>query len=358
MHRPELPDKIRFMINLAIVGLGTWGQRHLRSARTSGRFDINIAVDPVAERAGLVADENGLELRASLDEVLSDPAVDAISLATPHTLHTDQIVAAAAAGKHVYTEKPFALNASDARRAVVAAEEAGIIVGLGHDQRHYPVIIRLKEMIDGGDFGKVLTVETTLSHLSLLQPYRDLFAGEGETYARGWRLSDAEAPAGPISQFGLHRIDIFIHLLGEIEWVFAAGSNKAISPSFTDTVSATFGFRNGVTGTLGNSLATPLYNRLQVFGTDIWAESTGPETFEEYRECSLVDLVVFSGEDTDFQGFEIVDSVEKNFGSFADAIEGKAPFIIPLSQMVNTIEVVDALQKSLETGQRVTVGGA
>jgi len=343
------------MINLAIVGLGTWGQRHLRSAKSSGRFEISVAVDPVTDHAGPVAAEHGLELRSSLDEVLTDPRIDAITLATPHTLHTDQIVAAAVAGKHVYTEKPFALNAAEARRAVAAAAEAGVVVGLGHDQRHYPVITRLKQMIEGGDFGDVLHVETTLSHAALLEPYRDLFSGAGEGYTRGWRLNDAEAPAGPISQFGLHRIDTFIHLLGEIDWVFAAGSAKAIDPGFTDTVSMTVGFQNGVTGYLGNSLATPLFNRLQVFGTDIWAESTGPETFDEYRECALMDLVVFSGDDTDFQGFEIVDSVEKNFTSFADAIEGRAPFIIPTSQMINTIEVVDALQQSLETGERVDV---
>ena len=111
------------MITLAVVGLGTWGQRHVRSARASGRFDLTVAVDPNAERAGPVAEELGLELRPMLEDVLSDPALQAISLATPHTQHTGQIIDAASAGKHVYTEKPFALNAG--RNSLVSLVVSG-----------------------------------------------------------------------------------------------------------------------------------------------------------------------------------------------------------------------------------------
>ena len=346
------------MINLAVIGLGVWGQRHVRSAQSSGRFNVKMAVDPETERTTPIAKKLGLNFAESIEEALSDPSIEAVSLATPHTLHTMQIVKAAEAGKHIYAEKPFALNLQDAKRAVVAAESAGIQLALGHDQRHYPVIAELKNMIGNGTFGNILHLETNLSHDSIHQLYKDYYDNADVPTERGWRLREEEAPTGPISQFGIHRVDTFIHLLGEIEWVFAAGSTQAVDPTFLDSVSVTFGFKCGATGYLGNSLATPLYSRLQIFGTEQWAEAKGPETFADYRECSLINITVFSEEEQKGYSFDIVDSVAKNFSSFADAIEGRAPFIIPPEQMIHNISVVDAIRSSLETGARMMVAPA
>ena len=92
-----------------------------------------------------------------------------------------------------------------------------------------------------------------------------------------------------------------------------------------------------------------------ILGTEKWAESTGPETFAEYRECSLTNLTIHSNGKRENHSFDIIDSVEKNFASFADAIEGIAPFAISTNQMVHNIAVVDAIRESLKTGNRVSV---
>ena len=346
------------MINLAVIGLGNWGQRHVHSARGSECFQVVMAADPDTSQATPFAEEFNLKLVSSIEEVLANPDIDAVTLATPHTLHTEQIIQAAEAGKHVYAEKPFALNVHDARRAISAAEQAGVQLALGHDQRHYPVITELRKLIKNGTFGNILHIETNLSHGALRKLYQASSQNPDTPQQRGWRLREDEAPAGPISQFGIHRVDTFIHLLGEIEWVFAAGSTQAVDPTFLDTVSVTFGFKCGATGYLGNSLATPLYSRLQIFGTGQWAEAKGPETFADYRECSLINITVFSEEEQKGYSFDIVDSVAKNFSSFADAIEGRAPFIIPPEQMIHNISVVDAIRSSLETGARMMVAPA
>ena len=343
------------MINLAVIGIGIWGQRHVRSARSSGRFNVTMAVDPDSVRAAPVAEELGLTFSSTIEDALSNKNIDAVSLATPHTLHTSQIIEAARAGKHIYTEKPFALNVNDARRSVATVEEANVVLALGHDQRQYPVVNKLKEMIAEETFGKILHIETNLSHDSMKLLYLKDRENTDASTQRVWRLDEKEAPTGPISQFGIHRVDTFINLLGTIDWVFAAGSFQALDPSFLDTVSVTVGFRNGVIGYLGNSLATPLYSRLHILGTEKWAESTGPKTFDEYRECSLTNLTIHSKNDRENYSFDIIDSVEKNFASFADAIEGTAPFSISTNQMVHNIAVVDAINESLETGNRVPV---
>jgi len=346
------------MINLAVLGLGIWGQRHVRSARSSGRFNVTMAVDPDSVQASLVAKELGLTFSSTIEDALSNKNIDAVSLATPHTLHTSQIIAAARAGKHIYTEKPFALNIDDARRSVAAVEEANVVLALGHDQRQYPVVNKLKEMIAKETFGKILHIETNLSHDSMKLLYLNDRKNTDSSTQRVWRLDEKEAPAGPITQFGIHRVDTFINLLGTIDWVFATGAYQALDSSFLDTVSVTIGFRNGIIGYLGNSLATPLYSRLHILGTEKWAESTGPETFAEYRECSLTNLTIHSNDNRKNYSFDIIDSVEKNFASFADAIEGIAPFIISPSQMVHNIAVVDAIRESLETGNRVSIASS
>ena len=191
------------MLKLAVAGLGIWGQRHVRSARDSGCFEVVAAVDPDTERAQPIADELGLELHSSLDGVLSNTNIDAVTLATPHTLHTKQIVEAAKFGKHVYTEKPFALTADDARTAVSAAKKAGIKLALGHDQRHYPVIKYIRQMITDNKFGAILHAETNLSHGSTADLFKKFISNKDSNIARGWRLQEAEIPMGPISQFGI-----------------------------------------------------------------------------------------------------------------------------------------------------------
>ena len=131
-----------------------------------------------------------------------------------------------------------------------------------------------------------------------------------------------------------------------------------MTPELTDTVVISLGFENGATGVISNSIAAPLSSRLQIYGTERWAASNGPETFADYRECSLVDLTVFKEGECQHQRFDIIDSVAANFTNFAGAIEDQESYLIPLSEMVHTIAVVDAVRNSLETRQRVVVADA
>ena len=109
------------MIRAAIVGLGWWGQNHVRAARDSSKIRFTRAVDIAPDRVRGFCDEQGLDLTDSFDDVLADPDIDAVVLVTPHSQHIDQIVAASAAGKHVLTEKPFSLHKAEGLRGIAAA---------------------------------------------------------------------------------------------------------------------------------------------------------------------------------------------------------------------------------------------
>src|SRR5581483_1031478 len=114
------------MIDAAIVGLGRWGRNLVNAVNgKSERFRFVSAVVRRPETARELAQEARLEVARDLGHVLRDPAIRAVVLATPHSLHVDQIVAAAAAGKAVFCEKPLALTRAEAERAVDACKRAG-----------------------------------------------------------------------------------------------------------------------------------------------------------------------------------------------------------------------------------------
>jgi len=118
------------MINAGIVGLGWWGKNLVEAVQNRSdrlRFVRGACRDTAPVAA--FAERHGLALSTSLAEVLADDRVQAVVLATPHSLHADQIVAVAQAGKPVLCEKPLALTRADAARAIDACQRAGVVLG-------------------------------------------------------------------------------------------------------------------------------------------------------------------------------------------------------------------------------------
>src|SRR6516225_2054226 len=123
------------MINTAIVGLGWWGKTLVESAANSGelRF-VAGATRTVTPEVEAFAKRNGFRLAANYAALLADRSIDAVVLATPHSMHAGQVIAATAAGKHVFCEKPFTLSKREAEAAVTAVQKAGVKLGLGYNR--------------------------------------------------------------------------------------------------------------------------------------------------------------------------------------------------------------------------------
>jgi predicted dehydrogenase len=333
------------MLNLAVVGLGKWGLRHAHSAAASGRFNVVKGVD-----TGKV--DVDFPVTASLDEVLSDPSIDAVSIATPHTLHAQQISSAAKAGKHILTEKPFALSLADGQANAQLARENGIVLALGHDHRFYPVVDALKAMIGDGSLGKVTTVQSVLSHNFTAEPLkaRNLAknnAGAPTDPSTWWRLNLKEAPVGPMVHLGIHHLDLFIHLFGKIDWVLASSPTQTLDTEIPDTMLVTLGFADGQIGTINSSLASPLNSRMLVSGSEGWAEALGPDDVKAYTKSSLTQIRKRLGDELpNTESYPVVDSVAENFAAFADAIEGKADYPITIEQMLHNAAVLEAIVRS------------
>ncbi len=134
--------------------MGTWGQNLVASVQ--GRSDVIRFVAGATRtpaKAEAFAARHGIPIRSSYEAVLADPAIDAVVLATPHSMHAEQIMAAAQAGKHVFTEKPLGLDAAGAERAVRACAERGVTLAVGYNWRFQPALQEMRRLFDDGSLG-------------------------------------------------------------------------------------------------------------------------------------------------------------------------------------------------------------
>src|SRR5215467_9705625 len=140
------------MIKAAQVGLGWWGKTLVESVQgVSPDIQFVAAVSrSQADDHKQFAAAQKLTLYKTYEEALADPNVDAVVLATPHSLHTPQVIAAAKAKKHVFCEKPFALTKADADAAVAATKAAKVTLGLGYNRRFHPEMTTLRQQIQRG----------------------------------------------------------------------------------------------------------------------------------------------------------------------------------------------------------------
>jgi predicted dehydrogenase len=331
------------MIRAAIAGLGWWGQHMVRRMARSDVLAITTAVDVNVSRAAF-AREYGLAFAPSVDDVLTDPAVDAVILCTPHSLHTGQVLAAARARKHVFCEKPLALTRADAERSVSACRGAGVVLGIGHERRFEPAMVEIHRLVKSGELGTIMHVEANFSHDKLAN------VPQGD-----WRTSPQHAPAAGMTAMGIHLTDAFIHMLGPISELFAATTSRVAYKDTGDVISVLLRFATGATGYLNAILVTPLYLRLTVFGSEAWVEAhnhTHPDT------PGPVTLTLQRRDGTrDVRTYEWTDTVRQNLDLFARACEGTGIYPFTDEEKVANIAALEAICRSAATQQPVRVEG-
>ncbi len=312
------------MLNAAIIGLGWWGKRLVRASQGSAliRFARGVTLEPDLAR-DLAA--GGLAIGTSYEDVLADRAVEAVVLATPHSRHRAQVEAAAAAGKHVYCEKPFALAKADAQAMLAACARAGVTIAVGHHFRLMPSLVALREEI--GSFGTIMHVEGNYSH--------DWLAAQPPG---GWRSAPEETRAGGMTGMGIHLLDCFRDLVGPMRRVSALSKRRALALATGDTTAALVEFANGATGTLATTLKTPFAWRLAVYGENAWAESVS--------ETRLV--IRRAGGEPEVKDFSPSNHLGQNLEAFAAAALGRSVFPIDTDGILHTVAALDAVFRSTE----------
>ncbi len=336
------------MVRAAIVGLGWWGRTLVESVQ--GTSDVvrftRGATRTVSPEVEEFAAAQGLALAAGLDELLADPDVDAVVLATPHSLHSQQVIAAARAGKHVFCEKPFALHRAEAEAAVEAVEKAGVALGLGYNRRFHPEMTKLRERIRSGELGVVEHVEATMTfpNALLLKPEQ-------------WRAQRDETPCGGLTPMGVHAVDGMIDLCGPIDRVFCQSFRRVVEIDADDTTQVVFRMREGMSGYLGTLTATGPGFSFQVFGSKGWVRLEGMThvagASSEERRTRLFGTCKFQPAKGEAEVWEAerYDVTRACLEAFGQAASGGPRFPITHEEMVHGAAVTEAIVRSAESGQ-------
>jgi predicted dehydrogenase len=334
------------MIRAAIVGIGRWGRTlvgGVQGKSTAIRFTSGH--NRTRANAEAFCAEHGIALRDSLDDILADPAIDAVVFATPHSEHGGQVERTVAAGKHVFMEKPFTLDRQSAARALDAVARAQVVLGVAYPRRFYPGMKELKARIDDGRLGTIVHC-----HAEQNAP-AGLFMNP-----QSWRADPGEAPAGGMTASGVHNLDAMIHLFGHIDEVYATSIRRTITYDAEDTTSVMFGFVNGMSAALMCCLATAVSYRLAVFGSKGCAELVTPEM--EFRFTPTPDGMP-AGRHTqprpdviEHRGFN---GLLAELEAFAAAIRGEKPYPISPEEVLHGVAAFEAIVQSAAAHRPVRV---
>jgi predicted dehydrogenase len=198
------PADVRF----GLIGCGDIAARRVAAAlaETPGSALLAVARRR-AELAAEFARRHGAERSyADWHDLVRDPEVNAVYVATPVRLHAEQAIAAAEAGKHVLCEKPMALDVAGCERMIAAARAHGVRLGVAYYRHHYPVVASLKALLASGQIGVPVLVQAQA--FEAFDP--------GPDHPRAWLLRKAESGGGPMMDFGCHRLEVLLDLLGPV----------------------------------------------------------------------------------------------------------------------------------------------
>lgn len=324
------------MLNAAILGMGRWGQTLVDSVHGRNEAGIRFVAGCTGrpERAAEWAAQRGIPILPDYAGVLARPDVQAVVLATPHAQHAAQVIAAAAAGKHVFVEKPFTLSKASAEAAVQACRAAGVVLALGHNRRFLPAVAEMKAMLAAGRLGRLLHVEGQ-------------FSGPGAlAYKPGmWRADRAESPLGGMGGMGIHMVDMILHLAGRFRDVRVI-SKALVSGTIDDTTAMLATLASGATVTFATLALAPRYWRVALFGTAGLLELRGHEQlFFRARE---------GGEEW-LRDFPPTDIERAELEAFAAAVAGGAPYPLPLDEAVHGVAVFETMIHAAVAGSSYAV---
>jgi len=322
-------------VRLGSIGLGWWGGVLAEAARSTNGVELAGCFARSAESRQGFAEAHGCHVFGTLDDLLAAD-IDGVLIATPHTTHADLAVAAAKARKHVFVDKPLTLTVAEANRAVAAAEEAGVVLQVGHNRRRQPANRRIKEAVDNGDLGGILEISADHSAPLLFNPK-----------LAPWRRKLEETPVGGMSGLGVHQIDTFHYLAGPIGGVFTRTKRLLPDGEVDDTSSILFEFDSGAQGHLFTSMATGPVVEVTVHGTQAVARNTGdgarltlqPRGSIEQEELPLEPLDTIADELAEF-----VAAIRGERSPETDGVEGR-----------RAVSVLEAIVESATSSRWVEV---
>jgi predicted dehydrogenase len=248
------------VLRWGLIGAGDISRKRIAPAL---RDLLNCDFISVSRFQSVLAEEFAREFGAkkwfaNWRELIADKDIEAVYLATPVYLHAEQTMAAAEAGKHVLCEKPMALNVKECDEMIAACKANNVKLGIAYYRRFYPVIGRIKRIIESGKIGKVSIVQ--INAFEYFEP--------NERNSRSWLIEKVKSGGGPLMDFGCHRLEVLTHLFGKIKVKKSIVSNDIFNREVEDTATVLMQFEKGVKATLTvTHTAFEPQDTLDIFGT-------------------------------------------------------------------------------------------
>jgi predicted dehydrogenase len=334
------------MIRAAIVGLGRWGRSLALSVAGNGN-DIKFVRAYTRTRANAedFCRDKQIPLADSYEQILRDPDIDAVVLATPHSQHQAQALAAVAARKHIFVEKPITLDLASAHVVVDAARKAGVVLAVGLARRFHPSVAAVRDRLQGGRLGKVVAM--VAQHTTSTAQFVAL---------DNWRAAPEEAPGGALTAVGVHALDHMIEFAGRVRDVRCVTARNYPGHS-DDTTTIMLRFSSGATGLIFCSVATATNFEFTLYGSNGLAEISRSDLsrlrFAPMSTTAPTGRVPAPPDEIfEHSGF---DTLRAELTAFAQAIRGGESYPVPLEDVLHGMEVFDALVYSAKTGAIVVV---
>ena len=313
--------------NIAVVGCGHWGKNLVRNFSELGAL---VAVcDPNNELAKTYAKEHNVD-NLSFTEIINCAAIEGVVLAVPAPLHASMAIEAMNAGKHVYVEKPLAMNKIEAEAMIASAIENDMQLMVGHLLQYHPVFIAIRGLVDSGELGSLNYV-----------------------YSNRLSFGKVRSEEDVIWSFAPHDISMILSLTGQGPEVVRTESSCILQPNIADTATLHMEFKSGLKAHISVSWLHPYKEqKLVVVGEDAMAvfDDTKPwnEKLALYRHSVKSSGVILSLEKAEVEYLEVSQSepLKNECQHFLDVVSGN---ILPLTNGVEGLRVLNVLELASKT---------
>jgi predicted dehydrogenase len=323
-------DKVR----LGVVGVGWWGGVLADAARDSGLAEVVSCFARSAAARETFAEQRSCRAASSFEALVADSEVDGVVIATPHSTHIPLIERAAAAGKHVFVEKPLALTTGDVRKAIAATSTNGVVLQVGYQRRRQPTNRKIRDLIDDGSLGTLIQLEGNQSGPAAHNPAFP-----------AWRGDPNEVPAGGMTAMGVHVVDTFQYFAGSARRVAAFSKQVRGWGELDEATTVIIEYEGGPLGFVGTSYYVPAVNTLVAYGSDMnaWNELDGTHLWTQERTAPA----------RSEQPTDVIDVHADEMGEFARCIlEGREPETGGPGSL-EIAAILEAIGLSVATGRSV-----
>ncbi len=323
-------------LRVACIGMGWWSDVLADAIVRSGKLAIAACYTRSEEKRAKFAAKYACKAAPSYEAILADRAIEAIVNTTPNNVHLETTRAAAAAGKHVFLDKPIANTVADARAITAACRQAGVVLAIGYQRRRESEFRWIRKQIDDGVFGRLVNAEANISRDRL-----------GKIDLGSWRYTAEGMPGGVMLQIGVHYTDVLEYLLGPVKAVSGSLAQLVLPGDNPDVASLILEHASGALSTVNASYASASeYYLLNVYGK----EASAYYDFQQglrflKRGAERSEQVAVAKTDA------FVDELEE----FARAVRGEGRPEMDGEAATRSLAVIRAGIESARTGRRVAI---